>query len=113
MKGGHQCTVFDLNPENVSNLAKEGAHRLLFAGRSGGEAHQARCRVGDGSSRRTHGEYRSRSADRLKPGDTIIDGGNSFYKDDVRRSKLVGEKGIHYLDVAPAVEYGESNAVTA
>ena len=38
-------------------------------------------------------------ADRLKPGDTIIDGGNSYYKDDVRRSKLVGEKGIHYLDV--------------
>ena len=32
-------------------------------------------------------------------GDAIIDGGNSYYKDDVRRSKILKEKGIHYLDV--------------
>src|SRR5262249_60273620 len=34
----------------------------------------------------------------LEAGDTIIDGGNSFFKDDVRRSKDVGKRGIHYLD---------------
>ena len=34
----------------------------------------------------------------LEAGDTIIDGGNSFFKDDVRRSKEVGKKGIHYVD---------------
>jgi len=38
-------------------------------------------------------------AQRLQPGDIIIDGGNSFFKDDVRRSKQLKEKGIHYVDV--------------
>ena len=37
-------------------------------------------------------------ASALEAGDTIIDGGNSFFKDDVRRSKEVGKKGIHYVD---------------
>jgi len=36
---------------------------------------------------------------RLDPGDTIIDGGNSFYQDDVRRAGMVREKGLHYVDV--------------
>ena len=38
-------------------------------------------------------------ANLLSPGDTIIDGGNTFYKDDIRRSDLVHEKDIHYVDV--------------
>ena len=35
----------------------------------------------------------------MEPGDIIIDGGNSFYKDDVRRAKPLKERGIHYVDV--------------
>ena len=35
----------------------------------------------------------------MEPGDIIIDGGNSYYKDDVRRSKVLKEQGIHYVDV--------------
>ena len=35
----------------------------------------------------------------MEPGDTIIDGGNSYYKDDIRRAKILKESGIHYLDV--------------
>ena len=38
-------------------------------------------------------------AKRFEPGDTIVDGGNSFYKDDVRRMKMLREKQIHYVDV--------------
>jgi 6-phosphogluconate dehydrogenase len=38
-------------------------------------------------------------ADRMQAGDAIIDGGNSYYKDDVRRSKVLKAKGIHYVDV--------------
>jgi len=38
-------------------------------------------------------------AQRFQPGDTIIDGGNSYYKDDVRRSQKLKERGIHYIDV--------------
>src|SRR5258708_7498221 len=35
----------------------------------------------------------------MQPGDTIIDGGNSYFKDDVRRAKLCATKGVHYVDV--------------
>ena len=35
----------------------------------------------------------------MEPGDIIIDGGNTFYKDDIRRGEGAGEKGIHYVDV--------------
>ena len=38
-------------------------------------------------------------ANLLEPGDTIIDGGNSFYKDDIRRAKFLRDKQIHYVDV--------------
>ena len=38
-------------------------------------------------------------ADRLAPGDVIIDGGNTYYKDDIRRAKTLAEKGIDYVDV--------------
>src|SRR2546422_11666609 len=38
-------------------------------------------------------------AKRMAPGDTIVDGGNSFYKDDVRRMTMMREKQIHYVDV--------------
>jgi 6-phosphogluconate dehydrogenase len=38
-------------------------------------------------------------AERMEPGDIIIDGGNSYYKDDVRRAKALEKKGIHYIDV--------------
>src|SRR5690606_26900710 len=38
-------------------------------------------------------------AELLEPGDTIIDGGNTFWKDDLRRAKALRQKGLHYLDV--------------
>jgi 6-phosphogluconate dehydrogenase len=38
-------------------------------------------------------------ADKAEKGDVVIDGGNSFYKDDIRRAKMLREKGIHYIDV--------------
>src|SRR5262249_40925128 len=38
-------------------------------------------------------------ADLMDPGDTIIDGGNSFYRDDIDRAKTLSQKGIHYVDI--------------
>src|SRR5262249_61149440 len=38
-------------------------------------------------------------ADLMDPGDIIIDGGNSFYRDDIDRAKRLAQKGIHYVDV--------------
>ena len=50
-----------------------------------------------GERHRSHG--RRRSASCCEPGDTIIDGGNTFYKDDIRRAKALKAKGITYVDV--------------
>ena len=61
-------------------------------------AHAAR-RVGDGAGRRghrTHGRDAGRRC--CRPGDIVIDGGNSWFKDDVRRGAALGARGIRYVD---------------
>ena len=99
MRGGHQCVVSDLSADNVQALVKEGATgsdsladlvKKLKAPRAvwimvpaGGPTEQTVEKL----------------AGLLERGDTIIDGGNSFYKDDVRRAKALEDKGIHYVDV--------------
>jgi 6-phosphogluconate dehydrogenase len=98
LRGGHECVVFDLNPANVQLLASEGARaatsledlaRQLAAPR----AIWVMVPAGDAT------EFTVSSvAEHLAPGDTIIDGGNSFYKDDVRRAKVLAQRGIDYLD---------------
>jgi 6-phosphogluconate dehydrogenase len=99
MKGGHECAVFDLNPTNVQNLEKEGAKGAaslddLVAKLTKPAAVWVMVPAG-GPTESTVLAL----AKLMKPGDTIIDGGNSYYKDDVRRSTMLLEKGIHYLDV--------------
>jgi 6-phosphogluconate dehydrogenase len=99
MKGGHQCAVFDLNPENVKGLAAEGATGTsslddLVAKLSKPAAVWVMVPAG-GPTEKTVMAL----AEKLKAGDTIIDGGNSYYKDDIRRAKMLKEKGIHYVDV--------------
>ncbi len=99
MRGGHQCVVFDMSPDNVKGLAKEGASgsdsmedfvKKLTKPR----AAWVMVPAGDATESTV-----LRLASLMEPGDTIIDGGNSYFKDDVRRSKILKEKGIHYLDV--------------
>jgi 6-phosphogluconate dehydrogenase len=99
MKGGHQCAVFDLNPENVKSLAAEGATGTsslddLVAKLTKPAAVWVMVPAG-GPTEKTVMAL----AEKLKAGDTIIDGGNSYYKDDIRRAKMLQEKGIHYVDV--------------
>ena len=52
-------------------------------------------------------------AEVLEKGDAIIDGGNSYYRDDMRRSEMVGEEGIDYIDWAPAAVSSGSTAAFA
>ncbi len=98
-RGGHACVVFNLNPENVSRLVSEGATG----------AHSIEDFVGKLSSPRAAwmmvpaGEATDRTVQELashmdRP-DIIIDGGNSHFKDDVRRARTLREKGIRYVDV--------------
>jgi 6-phosphogluconate dehydrogenase len=99
MRGGHQVAVFDLDPANVRQLQSEGA--IGAASLDELAARLARPRVawvmvpaGDPTEKTVHA-----LAERLDPGDIVIDGGNSYFKDDVQRAKMLEAKGIQYVDV--------------
>jgi 6-phosphogluconate dehydrogenase len=99
MRGGHKATVFDLNPATVMQLESEGA--LGAASLDDLAANLARPRAawvmvpaGEPTEKTVQA-----LAERLDPGDIIIDGGNSYFKDDVRRAKMLEAKGIQYVDV--------------
>lgn len=99
MRGGHQCVVFALNPDNVRLLAGEGAIGATslddFVNKlSKPRAAWVMVPAGDPTEQTV-----SALTERMETGDIIIDGGNSYYKDDVRRAKVLKEKGIHYVDV--------------
>lgn len=98
-KAGHQCVVYDANPAAVTALAGEGAVA----------ASDLADLVSKLSTPRAvwvmlpAGEITETTVDALAgllgPGDTVIDGGNSFYKDDIRRAAALKEKGLNYIDV--------------
>ena len=60
---------------------------------------QAARRLGDGARPLLTGEVVNELAARMEPGDIIIDGGNSYYRDDIDRAEELEPKGIHYVDV--------------
>jgi 6-phosphogluconate dehydrogenase len=98
VQGGHECVVFDRSPQAVAALAEEHA-------------------VGAGSLADLVGKLRAPRAiwlmvpaaavdsaiaellPLLESGDTLIDGGNSYYVDDIRRAAELAAKGVHYVDV--------------
>jgi 6-phosphogluconate dehydrogenase len=99
MRGGHQLVVSDLSPDSVKQLAGEGAagssslddliskltppRSIWIMVPAGGPTEQTVQKL----------------AQHLKKGDAIIDGGNSYFKDDVRRANELKSKGIDYIDV--------------
>ncbi|MEJ0095686.1 MAG: decarboxylating 6-phosphogluconate dehydrogenase [Methylocella sp.] len=99
MKAGHRCVVFDSNAQPREALAKEGAvavGSLAELVKALGEKPRAvwvMLPAGPITE-----ETIERLGDLLQPEDIIIDGGNSFYKDDVRRAKKLAEKRIRYVD---------------
>src|SRR5713226_1764341 len=99
VRGGHDVVVTDLSAENVKKIAGEGA--IASASLEDFVSKLGKPRVAwlmvpaGGPTEQTVQAL----AQRMKSGDIIIDGGNSYFKDDVRRSKQLSEKGIHYVDV--------------
>ncbi len=98
-KGGHQCVVSDLSAAAVAQLAGEGATGSssvadLVSKLAAPRTVWIMVPCGDPTEQTV-----LELAKYLQPGDTIIDGGNSYYKDDVRRAKLLRDKQINYVDV--------------
>jgi len=98
MKDGHSCVVYDRGPEAVGALVKEGATGAKSLAELVSKLQTPRAVWVMVPSGGPTEETVQSLATLLEAGDTIIDGGNSFFKDDVRRSKEVGKKGVHYLD---------------
>lgn len=99
MKGSHQCVVYDQKKENVQALAKEGAMGAASLEELVQNLSPPRAVWIMLPSGAPVEETVNALAGLLSPKDAIIDGGNSFYKDDVRRNQTVKSRGIHYLDV--------------
>ncbi len=98
MRGGHQCVVFDMNPASLKQMAGEGAtsaESLDDMTRKLKKPRAVWLMVPAAVVDSTLQEL----APRLEPGDTVIDGGNSYYIDDIRRAEELREKKLSYVDV--------------
>jgi 6-phosphogluconate dehydrogenase len=98
MRAGHECVVFDVNPESIKQLEGEGATGGATLEEFVGKLVKPRVvwvMIPAGIT----GRIIDQVAALLEEGDIIIDGGNSNYRDDVRRAKRLREQGIHYVDV--------------
>ncbi len=99
MRGAHPCVVYDRSPDAVKALATDGAVGTASLAELATKLRKPRAiwiMVPAGAP--TEETVRGIS-EHLEPGDTLIDGGNSFFKDDVRRARMLKGRGIHYVDV--------------
>jgi len=98
MRGGHQCVVFDKNRNSVDSLVKEGAAGTASLADFAAKLAPPRAvwlMVPAAGVDSTLQEL----AGCLQKEDTVIDGGNSCYIDDIRRAKEMAARGLHYVDV--------------
>jgi len=99
MRGGHECVVWDVSPDNVKQLSGEGATGAESLDDFISKLSQPRAvwiMVPAGAATE---KTVSDLSDRMQAGDIIIDGGNSYFKDDARRAQTLREKKINYVDV--------------
>jgi len=99
MKGGHECVVYDRSPETVASLVAEGAVGAGSLQELAAKLKAPRVAwVMVPSGAATESTVQDLGA-LFATGDTIIDGGNSYFKDDVRRAGVLSKSGIRYVDV--------------
>jgi 6-phosphogluconate dehydrogenase len=97
MRAGHTCVAYDVFPESVQKMAAEGATASASLAELIGKLSTPRVvwmMVPAGNVDSTLEQV----AALLQPGDIIIDGGNSYYRDDVERAKKLSERGLKYVD---------------
>jgi 6-phosphogluconate dehydrogenase len=98
LRGGHQCAVYDMSAKAVADLAKENAVGAASLAELAGKLSKPRAvwlMVPAGVVDKTICDL----VPHLESGDILIDGGNSYYVDDIRRAKELAPKGIHYVEV--------------
>jgi 6-phosphogluconate dehydrogenase len=99
IKRGHNVVVWTQNPASVAGMASEGAIPSasladLVSKLNAPRAVWVMIPAGDPTE-----SVVGKLSELLEPGDTVIDGGNSHFKDDVRRAQELAKKGLYYLDV--------------
>lgn len=99
MRGEHQCVVFDRDAEQIHRLTVEGAVGAdslddLISRLTPPRAVWVMVPAGDATEATVEA-----LAQRLNLDDVLIDGGNSYFKDDVRRAEALTARGLHYVDV--------------
>jgi 6-phosphogluconate dehydrogenase len=97
-QAGHQCVVYDLNLEAVDTLAKEGAVGSKSIEEFAQKLEKPRA-IWMMVPAAVVDQTLATLAPFLESDDVVIDGGNSFYRDDLRRAAELKPKGIHYVDV--------------
>jgi 6-phosphogluconate dehydrogenase len=98
LKGGHQCVVFNRSAKPIAEAVKEGALGTDSLAELAEKLNKPRAiwlMVPVGAVEQTIAEL----LPHLDHGDILVDGGNSYYIDDIRRAKELRAKGIHYVDV--------------
>ena len=98
LRAGHQCVVFDQNQAAVTQLEGEGA-----VGAASLEELVARLEAPRAAWVMVPAGVAGRVVEELgglmDAGDVVIDGGNTYYRDDIARAEALGARGVHYLDV--------------
>jgi 6-phosphogluconate dehydrogenase len=98
IKGGHECVVFDRSPKAVAALARDkalGVSSLAELVRKLRKPRAVWLMVPAGAVDQAIADL----APQLESGDILVDGGNSYYVDDIRRARELASRGIHYVDV--------------
>src|SRR5262249_32994711 len=98
MRGGHQCVVYDRHPDVVKAMVGEGAVGAGSLDELVTKLSKPRAVWLMGPAGVVDATL-SDLVPRLARGDIVIDGGNSYYIDDIRRAKELAAKGLHYVDV--------------
>ncbi|WP_159713557.1 phosphogluconate dehydrogenase (NAD(+)-dependent, decarboxylating) [Geminicoccus flavidas] len=99
LRHGHETVVFDMAPVTVDALVAEGASGSNSVEELIAQLRPPRAVWTMLPAGRVTERMITRLGELLEPGDIVIDGGNSFYKDDIRRAEALASKGIRYVDV--------------
>jgi 6-phosphogluconate dehydrogenase len=99
LRGGHEIVAYNRTREKVDQIMEEGAVGAASLSEVAESLHKPRIIWLMLPAGNVAGDYVQRLAEILSPGDIIIDGGNSHYKDDLIRADLLSARGIIFMDV--------------